>query len=145
MKVLKLKNEYYMIDGDVKTQVYPDKNGALVLPSNSCNRKYCNITKLEKAGDVIDYGDAIKETRHMDVSKRTPKKSRREYLTGDDLKEYDRLNALIDERIAAEKPLTKKEKLQSDAQKAWDAMKAAGIDPTTIYSPETIKALGINV
>lgn len=131
MKVYKNGNQYFMDDNGIITEVFEEKHdGWLYLPTNSCGRRYTSLARLEKKGGMIDYGTEFKEARHITVGERGPRKSREEWLDGDDLTEYRRLNALIDERIAEakRKPMTELEKAERAYKKALEKFqKLSGI------------------
>lgn len=131
MKVYQNGNQYFMDDNGTITEIFlKDGQNWLNLPENSCGRKFTNLSRLEKSGGMIDYGTQFKEARHITVSERGPRKSREEWLDGDDLTEYKRLNALIDERIAESKrkPMTELEKAERAYKRAFEKFqKLAGI------------------
>lgn len=131
MKVYQNGNQYFMDDNGVITEVFDKKNdGWLWLPENSTGRRYTSLAKLAKKGGEIDYGSEFKAPRQITVGERAPRKSREEWLDGDDLAEYKRLNALIDERIAEakRKPMTELEKAERAYKKALEKYQAlAGI------------------
>lgn len=131
MKVYQNGNQYFMDDNEVVSEVFDKRHdGWLWLPENSTGRKFVSLTKLAKKGGEVDYGTGFKEARHITVGERAPRKSREEWLDGDDLTEYRRLNALIDERIAESKrkPMTELEKAERAYKKALEKYQAlAGI------------------
>ncbi len=146
MKVYTVNDKFFMDDNGIVTELFvkPGQNW-LNLPENSCGRKFTNLSKLEKHGGEIDYGTDFKEPRHIAVGERAPRKPREEWLDGNDLAEYRRLNALIDERIAAskQKPMSKADKLKADMRDAYDKILAMGGDPKAILGENLLKVLGI--
>ncbi len=146
MKVYTVNDKFFMDDNGTVTEVFEEKHdGWLYLPTNSCGRRYVSLNKLAKKGGEIDYGTEFKESRHITVGERAPRKPREEWLDGNDLAEYRRLNALIDERIAAskQKPMSKADKLKADMRDAYDKILAMGGDPKAILGENLLKVLGI--
>lgn len=82
----------------------------LVLPDNPSNRKYFNSDKVDKAGGTIEL--TYKETKHIDTSKRAPRKVVTEYLTEQEKADIELLQAQIDDILAKAKERRNAEKSQ---------------------------------
>lgn len=62
MKVYVNNGKYFMDDNGTVTELVPNKDNYLALPTNSCNRKWVSTAKVDKKG-TIDFGDEVKTPR----------------------------------------------------------------------------------
>lgn len=120
MKVYKQNNQFFMEDNNQVTELIPNDDRYLKLPTNSCNRVWVSCAKVEKApNQSVDYGNEVKVARtNIKVTERKPLE--------DYLNEKDKATflALIEKAKKAREeankktPMTKEEKLLKVIERA---------------------------
>ena len=120
MKVYLSNNKYFMEDNNTVTELTPNEDRYLKLPTNNVNRVWISCAKIDKApNQCVDYGDVVKTAR-TNVST-TERKPLEDYLSPEDKATY---LALVEKAKKAREeahkkvPMTKEEKLRRIIERA---------------------------
>ena len=125
MKVYKNGEQFFMEDNGKVTEIVPNKDYFLHLPTNTCKREWVSCKKVDKApNQCVDYGTEVRIPRVLGPYNKTGEhKPLEDYLNEEDKALY---LALIEKAKAAKaeankkQPMTELEKARAMVEK-WQA------------------------